>query len=105
MRLTGHKTRALFDRYDIVHESDLRAATAKLNALMGTSSGPTRKANPASQRRGKPEEIDVKEPAIRAPSSVVEHVTFNHGVLGSIPRGPTMFSGVFLQKHETRARV
>jgi hypothetical protein len=25
----------------------------------------------------------------RAPSSVVEHVTFNHGVLGSIPRGPT----------------
>src|ERR1041384_2057675 len=24
----------------------------------------------------------------RAPSSVVEHVTFNHGVLGSIPRGP-----------------
>ena len=26
----------------------------------------------------------------RAPSSVVEHVTFNHGVLGSIPRGPTI---------------
>jgi hypothetical protein len=24
-----------------------------------------------------------------APSSVVEHVTFNHVVLGSIPRGPT----------------
>jgi hypothetical protein len=61
-RLTGHKTRALFDRYDIVHESDLRAATAKLNALMSTSSGPTRKAIPASQRRGKPEEIGVKNP-------------------------------------------
>ncbi len=26
---------------------------------------------------------------LRAPSSVVEHVTFNHGVPGSIPGGPT----------------
>ena len=26
----------------------------------------------------------------RAPSSVVEHVTFNHGVPGSIPGGPTI---------------
>ena len=32
----------------------------------------------------------------RAPSSVVEHVTFNHGVLGSIPRGPTNEIGGFL---------
>jgi hypothetical protein len=30
-------------------------------------------------------------PACRAPSSVVEHVTFNHGVPGSIPGGPTSF--------------
>ena len=29
-------------------------------------------------------------PASRAPSSVVEHVTFNHGVPGSIPGGPTI---------------
>src|SRR5215467_2904650 len=28
-------------------------------------------------------------PTRRAPSSVVEHVTFNHGVPGSIPGGPT----------------
>ena len=39
MQLTGHKTRALFDRYDIVDESDLRVATGKLNDLMGTLSG------------------------------------------------------------------
>ena len=26
----------------------------------------------------------------RARSSVVEHVTFNHGVAGSIPAGPTI---------------
>ena len=39
MQLTGHKTRSVFDRYDIVDETDLRAAATKLNTLMGTLSG------------------------------------------------------------------
>lgn len=36
MELTGHKTRAVFDRYNIVNESMLRDAGARLQALHGS---------------------------------------------------------------------
>jgi hypothetical protein len=39
MKLTGHKTRAISDRYDITSEEDLAEASRKLQRLAGTIAG------------------------------------------------------------------
>jgi hypothetical protein len=37
MSISGHRTRAIFDRYNIVSEDDLRTAVKKTNAYLRTA--------------------------------------------------------------------
>jgi len=39
MKIIGHKTRSVFDRYDTASEEDLAETSRKLQALAGTISG------------------------------------------------------------------
>jgi integrase len=48
MQITGHKTRSVFDRYDIVNEADLRVAIGK---LAGTEKGQSAKSGKVAKFR------------------------------------------------------
>jgi hypothetical protein len=47
--VTGHRTRSVFDRYDITSEADLDDAALKLQNLVGTISGTTGSAGTSSK--------------------------------------------------------
>jgi len=50
MQLTGHKTRSVFERYNIVSDGDLRTAALQLRGLTGTEKGQS--GTEATARRG-----------------------------------------------------
>ena len=51
MKLTGHKTRPVFDRYDITSEADLAEAARKLQALTGIISGTVAPVDTTSKKK------------------------------------------------------
>ena len=51
MQLTGHKTRSIFERYNIVSAGDLRAAAAQLSGLSGIKVGQLADPAPGSKSK------------------------------------------------------
>ena len=50
MQMTGHKTRSVFERYNIVSAGDLREAAKRLDAATGTISGTIEQNQPARSK-------------------------------------------------------
>ena len=50
MQMTGHKTRSVFERYNIVSAGDLRDAAKRLDAVTGTISGTIEQNQPARSK-------------------------------------------------------
>jgi integrase len=50
MQMTGHKTRSVFERYNIVSAGDLREAAKRLDAVTGTISGTIEQNQPARSK-------------------------------------------------------
>ena len=68
MRLTGHKSRAIFDRYNIIHEQELLEAGDQLVAYLAQHAQ-------ATPRGGRPHPIRTAAPRTAPPLRLVRRTT------------------------------
>ena len=87
MLLTGHKSRAIFDRYNIINEQELLEAGDQLVAYLAQhaqAQAPRGRAHPASPRHAPPLRPRATHQRVRAPPPGVVHPD---GVRRGHPRG------------------
>lgn len=80
MQMTGHKTRSVFERYNIVSECDLVEAATKLNALQPL---------PPSEVRLKPDTTSADRDGLASPERRSREGGHNSGTVEP-DRGPRL---------------
>jgi len=68
MAVSGHRTRAIFDRYNIVNEDDLAAAVERTDAYVSERREAGRRVVPLEARRGREHGQNTDNLATEEPS-------------------------------------